>query len=205
MRAERLCSCTGLAKSYGARRVLRGCTLRVDAGEIVGVVGENGAGKSTLVRCLLGHARPSAGAIEVPASVGYCPQEAWLNGAYTVREHLEFARAIYAQRAAIDAPFVFALLVRLGLHGLLDDRIGTLSGGTRQKVAFLTSVMHRPALLVLDEPYDGFDWSTYLVFWSLLEDLRGRGTGALLITHRIHDRERCDRIYALRKGRLHAA
>src|SRR5712691_7437891 len=192
MRSNAICRCQGLAKSYGRRSVLKDCSLTVEAGELIGLVGENGAGKSTLVRCLLGFTPPSDGTIEITGRVGYCPQEANLNRSYTIREHLTLMQSIYARHGPTDAAFIARLLERLRLENYLDHYIGELSGGTCQKVTFLTAILHKPTLLLMDEPYDGFDWKMYLVFWEIVEEFRHTGTGVLLVTHLIYDRHRFD-------------
>jgi ABC-type multidrug transport system ATPase subunit len=171
----------------------------------VGLVGENGAGKTTLLRCIMGLVTPNRGIIRVAGRVGYCPQETFLHAAYTVREHLDLACAIYARHAAVDGSRVDDLVQRFRLGPALDQTMGTLSGGTRQKVKFLTAILHAPTLLLMDEPYDGFDWQTYLLFWDVLGEMRAAGAATLLVTHFVHDRVRLDRLHELRDGCLHAA
>jgi len=84
----------------------------------------------------------------------------------------------------------------------LRTSIGDLSSGTYQKVKFLTSIYHSPRLIILDEPYDGFDWRMYLVFWEIIEELKSQGAAILMISHLIYDREKFDRIYELKEGRF---
>lgn len=199
-----LCSCVDLHLSYGRHRVLDGCDLSVSPREVVGLAGENGSGKSTLVKCLLGFVRPSAGRVHCDARVGYCPQENYLHRSYTVAEHLELIGSLGRGAEAVDAGFLGRCIATLKLERYLAYPIRKLSGGTYQKVKLLTAIAHRPALLVLDEPTDGFDWTMYLVFWDLMAELVGRGTGVLMISHLLHDRERFHRIYDLREGRTHA-
>jgi ABC-2 type transport system ATP-binding protein len=205
MTADPVLRCEDVSKSWGRRTVLSGCTINVQPGEVVGLVGENGAGKTTLLRCLMGFERPSRGVIQLGGRVGYCPQETFLHASYTAREHLELACAIYRRRAAVDASHVNDLVERFRLTTALDQRMGTLSGGTRQKVKFLTAILHAPTLLLMDEPYDGFDWETYLLFWDVLREMRAAGAAALLVTHFVHDRTRLNRLHELRDGVLHAA
>ncbi len=202
MEPEILCNCKGLAKSYGRREVLTDCTLTVGKGELIGLVGENGSGKSTLIRCLLGFTRPSGGTAAITGRVGYCPQEAYLNDSYTVGEHLSLAGSIYSRHAPVDPSFADRHLRRLGLDEYGDYLIRDLSEGTRQKLKFLTSILHQPTLLLMDEPYGGFDWNMYLVFWETVKGLCEEGTGVLLISHLIFDRQIFDRVYDLRGGRL---
>jgi ABC-2 type transport system ATP-binding protein len=187
---------------YGRRRVLESCSLEVNPGEVVGVVGENGSGKTTLLKGLLGFLRLEGGSVEVGAPVGFCPQENVLNRSLLVAEHFQFIDAICRRHPGSDPGFHERLLEETRLAAVLHTLVGNLSGGTYQKVKFVTAIWGRPRLLVLDEPCDGFDWQMYLLFWQLLGDLTGRGTGVLLVSHLIHDRERFNRIYALGEGRL---
>lgn len=194
------CSCDSLHKSYGRRNVLNGCRLNVCAGEMVGLVGENGSGKSTLVRCLLGFTRPSGGTTWVHPSIGYCPQENYLNNRFSLSEHLLLMGDIYRLRHEVDGSFVQMLFGKLHLNPYLRMRIGHLSSGTYQKAKFVTSVLHRPAMIILDEPCDGFDWAMYQAFWEIMSVIKAEGSAALMISHLLHDRGRFDRIYELREG-----
>jgi len=202
--SAQLCSCVDLRISYGRHRVLDGCNLTVSGREVVGLTGENGSGKSTLVKCMLGFLRASAGETRCDVPVGYCPQENYLHRSYTVAEHLELVGSLRRDGKPVDAGYLGHCQATLKLDRYLHYPIRKLSGGTYQKVKLLTAIVHRPSLLVLDEPTDGFDWTMYLVFWELIAELVAQGTGVLLISHLLHDRERFDRIYELREGKLHA-
>jgi len=202
--ANALCACVDLSLSFGRHRVLDGCNLEIGAAQVVGLTGENGSGKSSLVKCLLGFMRPSAGQVQCHPRAGYCPQENVLHRSYTVDEHLELIASLTRGAGPADAAYVERCVATLKLDRYRAYPIHKLSGGTYQKVKLLTALMHQPPLLVLDEPTDGFDWSMYLVFWDLLAELVAGGTGVLMISHLVHDRERFDRIVELREGRLHA-
>lgn len=199
-----LCSGAGIVLSYGRHRVLDGCELSVFPRQVVGLTGENGSGKSTLVKCLLGFVRPTAGVVRCDPRVGYCPQENYLHRSYTVAEHLELVGSLHPGGLPVDAAWFDHCVMTLKLAPYLAFPMRKLSGGTYQKVKLLTAILHRPLLLVLDEPTDGFDWTMYLVFWDLMAELTARGSGVLMISHLLHDRERFHRIYDLRDGRLHA-
>ena len=192
----------GVRLSYGKYRVLDGCDLSVFSRQVVGLTGENGSGKSTLVKCLLGFLRPTAGQVRCDPRVGYCPQENYLHRSYAVAEHLELIGSLSRGGEPVDAAWLNHCVATLKLERYLSYPIRKLSGGTYQKVKLMTAIVHRPPLLVLDEPTDGFDWTMYLVFWDLIAELVGRGTGVLMISHLLHDRDRFDRIYDLREGRL---
>lgn len=194
--------CKDIKKSFGRKRVLRGCSLELKEEEFIGLVGENGSGKSTFVRCLLGFTRPDSGKVTLKGPVGYCPQENFLNRRYRVSEHLKLAEAIYSTHNTVDHRFVDTSLDRLKLRPFLRTSIGDLSSGTYQKVKFLTSIYHSPKLIILDEPYDGFDWQMYQVFWGIIEDLKSNGAAILMISHLIYDHERFDRIFEIKEGYL---
>lgn len=195
-------SCFDLTKSFRKKMVLRGCDLELRSGEFTGLIGENGSGKSTFLRCLLGFLRPDSGRITLHSHLGYCPQENILNRKYTVAEHFLLAESIIAERAVIDPKFFASCLDRLKLHAHLNSLIGELSSGTYQKVKFLTSIFHTPDLLLLDEPYDGFDWQMYLVFWDMIAQLKQQGSAILMISHLVYDRQKFDKIYEMRGGQL---
>lgn len=197
--SDTVLSATALSKSYGRRVVLRGVDLAVAPGLLVGIVGENGAGKSTLLQILAGELAPTGGAVRLAGRLGYCPQAVILNEALTVAQHLDYfaaARRLPSLRRADE------LLERLNFRQYRPALVGTLSGGTKQKLNLLLALMHDPTVLLLDEPYQGFDWETYLRFWDLARELRQRGCAVLVISHLFFDRERFDCLYQLRDGVL---
>ncbi|MBT3274599.1 MAG: ABC transporter ATP-binding protein [Spirochaetales bacterium] len=200
-----LCSCDGLGKRYGRLGVLSDCSFLVGKGELVGLVGENGSGKSTLVKCLLKFTRPSKGILSMTESVGYCPQDDYLNGQLTVHEHFALLRSVYSMRYSIDITYVDSLFDRLNIGPFLRTIIGNVSSGTYQKVKLITALLHKPQLLLLDEPYDGFDWQMYLRFWDIIGELKESNAGILMVSHLVYDFERFDRVYELSGGTLHDA
>lgn len=189
----------GIRKSFGRRRVLAGLDLEVAAGEMVAVVGENGTGKTTLLRILAGDLRPDAGSVAIGGRPGYCPQTAVLDEALTVDQHLRYFQAAYGMGHTGRAE---KLMARLGYAASRNQRAGTLSGGTKQKLSLTLALMHDPPVLLLDEPYQGFDWHTYLAFWGLTDELRAMGTATVVISHLIFEQQRFDRICRLRDGRI---
>ena len=190
-----------ISKRYGRRAVLRDVSFELAAGALVGIVGENGAGKSTLLRILAGELRPSGGAVKVDGALGYCPQAVVLNEALSVAQHLDYFRAAYG---LADTRRADALVERLGFARYRETPVRALSGGSKQKLNLTVALMHDPTVLLLDEPYQGFDWETYLRFWELAADLRERGRAVLVISHLVYDRSRFDRLYTLADGQLQA-
>ena len=181
--------------------VLRGASLEVLPGELVGLVGENGSGKSTLMQIIVGLLARDGGNLARPERLGYCPQQPLLWDKLTVAEHFELFAQAYKldERTAVGARD--GLLEELSFAKYLSYRVEDLSGGTQQKLNLALALMHEPQLLLLDEPYAGFDWETYLRFWEMAERRRADGMGILVVSHLLAERERLSRIYELREGR----
>lgn len=180
--------------------VLRGASLHVGPGELVGLVGENGSGKSTLMQIVVGLLARDGGTLERPARIGYCPQIPLLWEKLTVNEHFRLFAEAYELAPAAAAQGAGALLDELQFARYAEFRVEDLSGGTRQKLNLALALLHDPQLLLLDEPYAGFDWETYLHFWEMAEKRRAAGMGILVISHLIAERERLTRVYELRDG-----
>ncbi|MFB6109376.1 MAG: ABC transporter ATP-binding protein [Halodesulfurarchaeum sp.] len=200
---------TGIEKTYDSWlpfgrtvEVLTGADIEIEAGDIVGIVGENGSGKSTLMKILVGALDPDAGTVESNGRLGWCPQEELLYDRLTVRETFRlFGEGYGMDQGDIESAQDW-LSSTLDYEEFLDFRIDHLSGGNRQKVNLSIALMHDPDILLLDEPYTGFDWETYLAFWDLAEELAERGTAIAVISHLINERERFDRIFELADGGL---
>jgi len=183
-------------------RVLKGASLKVDGGEIVGLVGENGSGKSTLMRILVGDLQADDGTVTRTEQFGYCPQTPVLYERLTCDEHLDLFGAAYGLDPDRFADARESVYESLDVGHFADTWVQDLSGGTRSKLNLAVALLHNPELLCLDEPYAGFDWDTYLRFWDLTERRRNAGAGLLIISHFIVDEERFDRIYDLIDGRI---
>lgn len=186
-------------KSYGTRAVLRGVEFTLRPGEIMGVIGENGAGKTTLLRVLAGELKADRGEVLQRDRLGYCPQRIVVNDELTVEQHLRYFQCAYQLD---DLGRAYELLERLDLAKYRNRKAGVLSGGTRQKLNLTIALMHDPGVVLMDEPYQGFDWENYLNFWAITNELRDRGQSVLVISHIAHDVERFDRIHRLRAGRV---
>jgi len=182
--------------------VLNGASLEVHEGELVGLVGENGSGKSTLMQIVVGLLKRDAGEVDRPARIGYCPQTPMLWDKLTVDEHFDLFAHAYGLDQEAASGSVDALFSELDFARYRGYRIEELSGGTRQKLNLALSLMHEPELLLLDEPYSGFDWETYLRFWEMSERRRDAGMGILIVSHLLAERERLDRMYEIRDGRV---
>ena len=208
-RDERLLAAEGVAKAYTTgiwprrRRlpVLRGADLELHKGEVVGLVGENGSGKSTLMKILVGSLARDAGTIHREGSLGYCPQEPILYERLSCDEHFELFGEAYGMTAtAIDQARADVYDV-LGFGRWAGARVEELSGGTRAKLNLGLALLADPDILLLDEPYAGFDWDTYLRFWDITAERRDRDRSLLIISHFITDEDRFDRVYDLHDGK----
>ncbi len=199
----------GITKSY--RRgvwprhrqipVLRGADLMVGAGEVVGLVGENGSGKSTFMKILVGALAPDSGQVQVSGRIGYCPQEPVLYERLTCDEHLELFGVAYGMDTQAIRVAADGLYATLGFDRWRAARVEELSGGTRAKLNLALALLADPEVLLLDEPYAGFDWDTYLRFWDLTAERRAAGRSVVVISHFVTDQERFDRLVELRDGR----
>jgi ABC-type multidrug transport system ATPase subunit len=198
-----LLTARGLEKRYGSRPVLRGVDLRVDPGERLAIVGENGCGKSTLLRLLAGFEAPDAGSVTRRQPCGYSPQEQVLHPYLTPDEHFQLhGRALGLTGAAL-ATRTEQVLQGLGFLGDRHRLVRTLSGGTRQKLNLGIALLGDPSLLLLDEPYTGFDQRSYDRLWRWLDEARVRGQAAVVVSHLVLEGARFDRMLHLREGRLH--
>jgi ABC-type multidrug transport system ATPase subunit len=186
-------------KSYGAHSVLRGVSFQAQPGELVGIVGENGAGKTTLLRILCGQLRPDSGTVNLDGTLGHCPQHPVLNAELTVEQHLRYFQVAY-RLCTLDR--ATELIEQLGFSQYRTTVVNQLSGGTKQKLNLVLALMHDPAVVLLDEPYQGFDWETYLRFWDIAGALRDAGRTIVVISHLAYDTERLDTLRRLHDGVL---
>lgn len=199
----------GITKAYRTgwwpwrrtKHVLSGADLELLPGEIVGLVGENGSGKSTLMKILVGALSRDSGSIGRSGLVGFCPQEPVLYERLTCDEHFDLFGRAYGMADRDVAASRDDIYATLGFAEWRGARVEELSGGTRAKLNLGVALLPDPDLLLLDEPYAGFDWDTYQRFWELTQQRRDAGRSLLIISHFITDAERFDRVYDLIEGR----
>src|SRR5512134_354863 len=205
----------GVAVRRGGRDVLRGVSLAARPGEIFGLLGPNGAGKSTLFAILAGLLRPDAGrffldgraiapgARALRARAGIVFQEPGLDGKLSAAENLRLAAALHLVPRS-DAPARIAGLLReAGLADRAREPVERLSGGMRRRLELARALVHRPDVLVMDEPTVGLDAAAFRAFWAGVEALRrDEGTTVVLTTHRPDEAERCDRLAVLARGAI---
>ena len=202
----------GLAKRFGRTEALGGVSLHVEPGELFGVIGPDGAGKSTLFRILVTVLLADAGTArldgldvvqdyrEVRRRVGYMPGRFSLYPDLTVRENLEFFASVFG--TTIEAEYTLIAPIYSQIEPFDDRPAGALSGGMKQKLALSCALVHRPRVLILDEPTTGVDAVSRAEFWDMLAELRSSGITTLVSTPYMDEAERCDRITLLQTGRL---
>jgi len=199
-----------LTKRYGTSRGIEGLTFQVEQGEVFGFLGPNGAGKTTTIRTLLDLLRPSSGtarlfgedsitsAVDIRRRIGYLPGEFTLFPKLTGREALQYSANM---RGGVAWDEVESLAQRFDCD--LDRPICKLSQGNKKKVGLIAAFMHRPELVILDEPTNGLDPLAQQEFMNLVRETAARGATVFLSSHVMPEVERtCDRVAIIRAGRL---
>jgi ABC-2 type transport system ATP-binding protein len=197
--AKLLLRAEAVTKSYRGRAVLKGVHLGVRGGEVVALVGENGSGKSTFLKICAGLVTPDGGNIGRRGNVGYCPQEPGLLPHLTVDEHLSCFGAGLGLSKAESITRGRAQLQALGTKDH-EGRSAHLSGGTRQKLNLALALLGDPDILLLDEPYQGFDHGTYVNFWDLVEGWKDEGRAVIVVTHLLAELSLANRVIDLTGG-----
>jgi ABC-2 type transport system ATP-binding protein len=204
----------GLTKRFGQRVAIDDLSMRVRYGEIYGLAGANGGGKSTSLRLLAGLLAPDAGTAKVLGyslpeemgrvrhTVGYLPQRNWLYSALSVRENLRFRAAVFG----LGAPSRAAQLQidAFGLNAFASTAVAKLSGGWTRLVELAAVLIHRPRVLLLDEPTAGLDPAARQEIWRKLTSLAAHGTAILLSTHDLAEAQRCSHLILLSEGSVKA-
>ncbi len=202
----------GLSKHFGTLKAVDRLDLRVPRGQIYGFLGPNGSGKSTTIRMLCGLLTPTEGSAtvldtEIPGKarrlrprIGYMTQKFSLFGDMTVTENLQFISEIYSYPRSQRKQRIEELLDRYDLRDQRRQMAGTMSGGQKQRLALACAVLHRPELLLLDEPTSAVDPQSRRDFWAILFRLAEAGTTILVSTHYMDEAERCHRLAILDHG-----
>ena len=212
MNGEPIIAVEGLTKIFSGKVAVDHIDLTVSRGEIVGFLGPNGSGKTTTIRMICGLLRPDAGAgtclgydivadsDRIKLEVGYMTQRFSFYEDLSIRENLDFVARLYNLRPRGE--FVDRTLKRLGLVDRQHQLAGTLSGGWKQRLALAACIMHRPRLLLLDEPTAGVDPKARREFWNEIHALAAEGLTVLVSTHYMDEAERCHEIAYIAYGEL---
>jgi len=202
----------GLNKHFGDKHVVNDVSLKVSRGEIFGFLGPNGSGKTTTIRLMCGLLTPDSGSgtclgydirkqsREIKRRVGYMTQRFSFWEDLSIRQNLDFIARIYempSRRQAVDQA-----LEGLGLTARADQLAGALSGGWKQRLALAACMLHKPELLLLDEPTAGVDPGARRDFWEELHELAARGISVLVSTHYMDEAERCHKLAYIAYGKL---
>lgn len=203
-----------LTRRFGALTAVSQLSLQVFRGEVFGLLGPNGSGKTTTIRMLCGLLEPTSGSAtvagvdvrrapeRVKTHIGYMSQRFGLYEDLTVAENLDFYGGIYGLTGAARRDRVGEVVAFLGIGGRLGQLAGQLSGGWKQRLALGCALLHRPAVLFLDEPTAGVDPAARRNFWRAIHDLAQGGTTVLVTTHYMDEAERCDRLGMMSLGHL---
>lgn len=206
-------SLRGVTKRYGELQALSDVSFDIRQGEFFGLLGPNGAGKSTLISALAGLIRVNSGSISVLGAdvekdyrrarmnLGVVPQEIVMDPFFTVYETLEFQSGYFGLRN--NGPWIDELLEQLGLSDKADSNMRKLSGGMKRRVLIAQALVHKPKVLVLDEPTAGVDVELRQSMWRFVRRLHKEGHTIVLTTHYLEEAEElCDRIAIIDKGKL---
>jgi len=205
-----------LSKVYPTgTEALSGVSLEIPQGDFFGLLGPNCAGKSTLIHCTTGLAMPSGGSIRIfghdavehyesaRAAVGLAPQDPNLDQFLTVAETLDYHGGYFGMPRHERRERTAELLETFSLTGKRDDRTRTLSGGMKRRLLLARALMHRPRLLILDEPTAGVDVELRLELWHYVQRINAEGTTILLTTHYLEEAEQlCDRVAFINDGQI---
>ena len=208
-------SVVGLGKRYGSTTAVSGLNFEIFQGEIFGLLGPNGAGKTTTIAMLATQRKPSSGdatlyglsackqPYQVRQMIGLAPQEVSLYPALTAAENLDFFGRIYGVKQSDLHGRIDELLAMVGLEAHRDQRAGIFSGGMKRRLNLAVSIIHRPKLILLDEPTAGVDPESREQILNIIESLRNNGSAILYTTHYMEEAERlCDRLGILSEGKL---
>jgi ABC-2 type transport system ATP-binding protein len=197
----------GVVKRFGRQAALDGISLRIRRGEVYGLLGPNGAGKTTLIRSLVGLVAPDRGTVtvlgrrmpqlEVLAHVGYMTQQAALYPDLSAEENVHFFGAVYGRVDGIREALEF-----VDLWDRRKSVVSTLSGGMRTRCSLACALVHKPDLLLLDEPTVGVDPQLRVQLWDRFRRMAAGGTSIVVSSHVMDEAERCDRLGLIRFGKL---
>jgi ABC-2 type transport system ATP-binding protein len=205
----------GIGRRFGGKWALRGLSLEVPGGEVFGLLGPNGAGKTTAIRMMAGLLEPTEGAIiigghdvwkkpvKAKSRIGYIPDRAFLYEKLSVREFLLFVAALYDVPKGMASSRMGELSIMFGIKDIEDSLIEGCSHGMRQRLLFVSALIHEPAALLIDEPFVGLDPFGVSLVKDVLKELAASGVSVFLATHSLHiASEVCHRVGLIDNGTL---
>ena len=203
-----------VSKNYKQLKAVNGISLTIEKGEFFGLLGPNGAGKSTLINMMAGLVKPSNGSIDVMGfnvnkeyqearhSVGIVPQELVFDPFFNVREMLRF-QAGYFGKDKLNDKWVDEVIERLDLTDKASTNMRKLSGGMKRRALIAQALVHRPPVIVLDEPTAGVDVELRQKLWSFIKELNNEGHTIVLTTHYLEEAEAlCNRVAMMKSGKI---
>ncbi len=207
----------GLCKSFGSFQAVKCIDLEVKKGEIFGFLGPNGAGKSTTINMLTTMLTPTSGTAKVVGydvvneedqvreSIGIVPQEILLESQLSARQNLEFYGKLYHMDKKIMNERIPELLKMAELESRADDQVKTFSGGMKRRLEIAKAFLHRPAIIIMDEPTIGLDIQTRMVIWDKIKELNKAGITIFITTHYLDEADLlCDRVAIMDHGEIKA-
>ncbi len=205
LKTEPLLTIKDLTFGYTRKSIiLENVSLNVYPGEIIGISGENGSGKSTLLKLIVGLLKPKKGNMQRRGRLGYSPQDLLLFENLTVMENFKvFGKGMGLSDKQIKKE-AHEIMKRLKFEQYKDTLVKNLSGGTAQKLNFGIALLGNPDILVLDEPYQGMDYGSFLAFWELQHEFRQQGKAIIIVSHLIEDQSKFTRSLHLINKRLQA-
>lgn len=204
-------SIENLSKAYGNFQALNKVSFSVGNGKILGILGRNGAGKTTTIKSIMGIIEPDSGLITFDGkpiknrniSIGYLPEERGLYLNARVKEQLLYFAILNDMNKRIAIKEIKRLLEEFKIPNYLNKKVKTLSKGNKQKIQLISAILHKPKIVILDEPFSGLDPVNIELFKRTVRNLKEMGTTILFSSHRMEDvEEMCDRIVMLNKGNV---
>lgn len=204
-----------ITKAFDGTYALKNLSIKIDRGEVFGLVGPNGAGKTTTIRMMAGLLEPDEGSISIgtydirendlkaKSILGYIPDSAFLYEKLTAREFLIFIASLYNMEKAKACTAIDHHLTSFGIKDMENELIESFSHGMRQRLLFAAALLHDPEILLIDEPFSGLDPFGVRMLKGLIDELSGKGVTIFLATHSLHIAEElCHRVGFVNKGKL---
>ena len=213
---EHVIEVNGLTKMFGTFTAVNAISFQVKKGEIFGFLGANGAGKTTAMKMLIGISHPTSGTAKVAGfdvfkqtesikkNIGYMSQKFALYDDLTVKENIMFFGGIYGLSRSTIKKKTETLIEELGLQNIVDNLVGSLPLGWKQKLSFSVALLHNPKIIFLDEPTGGVDPITRRQFWEMIYKTAHEGTTIFVTTHYMDEAEYCDRVSIMVNGKIEA-